>query len=158
MGRRALRPGWPGPERNPGIYLATSVCQCALIVRPAFYPFPIPPIEYPFPRISHPARRSGPLLEAGDPYPGERFHRICTLVHALDEIERHAARQLHLVGYLKRSFWLSLSCREATTIITHLVGIGNLAAPAICFFGSVIFRVIFFGKNKNKGPYTRLRK
>lgn len=34
----------------------------------------------------------------------ERFQRICTLLQAIDGIERHTARQLHLVRDLKRSF------------------------------------------------------
>lgn len=34
----------------------------------------------------------------------ERFQRICTLLQATDEIERHTARQLQLVRDLKRSF------------------------------------------------------
>lgn len=34
----------------------------------------------------------------------ERFQRICTLLQAMDDIERQTARQLHLVRDLKRSF------------------------------------------------------
>ncbi|MBK8041320.1 MAG: restriction endonuclease subunit S [Haliscomenobacter sp.] len=34
----------------------------------------------------------------------ERFQRICTLLQAIDEIEQHTARQLHLVRDLKQSF------------------------------------------------------